>query len=228
MNRKRCIRCEIPVTPTDGDTCPFCSQSLANCPQLDEAALADLSRRAVTPAVSNHEQPEGGGGYRKAGFFLAIVIGVYCHKILGHGWWFSYGIAVVLGITLPFLFGSMRGAPDTRSVRAHLIGIAGIAASIGLAYATDDDYMFMAAVLAATISFVVQLTTHHNAYSLLAGCLGGVPATTLAWWTAHGSRYGHGLKGGEWLLVVFLTLCQCIPAAVLIWLRKKLVEQPPA
>ncbi|MFA5336977.1 MAG: hypothetical protein WC330_01430 [Candidatus Omnitrophota bacterium] len=162
------------------------------------------------------------GNYRKAGLILSVVIGVYCQKILGYSWWLSYGIALVLGSVLYVLFGSMRKEPDKKSFRVHLIGIGGIAGAYVLSYAVgSDDSIFITALLAGVISFVVQLVTRHNTYSFLTACLGGAPATIHGWWVAQVSRGYHPGFDFWWLLLAaFVTLCQCVPVALLIWFRK--------
>ncbi|MDD5414358.1 MAG: hypothetical protein PHH96_06005 [Smithellaceae bacterium] len=222
MTYKKCPQCQTPVKPTDADTCPFCSQSLDKVPQLDDAAFKELFPQTVASATTNHDGPKAAGNYRKAGLFLAVVIGIYCQKVLGYGWWLSYGIALVLGSVLYVLFGSMRKEPDKKSFRVHLIGIGGIAGAYVLSYAVgSDDSIFITALLAGVISFVVQLVTRHNTYSFLTACLGGAPATIHGWWVAQVSRGYHPGFDFWWLLLAaFVTLCQCVPVALLIWFRK--------
>lgn len=222
MIHKKCPRCQIFVKPTDADTCSLCSQSLDKAPQFDDTALKELSLQTAISATAGHNGPETAGNYRKAGLFLAIVIGVYCQKVLGYGWWLSYGIALVLGSVLYILFGSMRREPGKKNFRVHLIGIGGIVGAYALSYAVgSDDSIFITALLAGAISFVVQLVTRHNIYSFLTACLGGAPATIHGWWADQASRgYHHGFDFGWLLLAASVTLCQCAPVALLIWIRK--------
>jgi len=109
MSRKKCPHCEIPVTPTAANVCPFCSRDLSDTSEIDAATLAEMARQSVAArktaadkaGVSPREERRRMG--RKIGFALGMVVGyfVWQMKVRGPG---GFILAVFIAIIVEEIF----------------------------------------------------------------------------------------------------------------------------
>ena len=109
MSRKKCPHCEIPVTPTAANVCPFCSRDIRDVPEIDAATLAEMARQSDEAKKTAADKARGAAKQdrrrigRKIGFALGMVVGyfVWQMKVRGPGGFF---LAIFIAIIIEEIF----------------------------------------------------------------------------------------------------------------------------